>query len=159
MQPNYAYYKIKDYYFEIGYVNDFIVSIKIVDKINQFKNKKSLLSNNVKSQLEEYFKRKRKKFDFKYKLFGTDFEIKVWNYLTMIPYGETKSYKDVAIAINHPKACRAVGNANNKNPIVIVIPCHRVIKSNNQLGGYALGTKIKEDLLNFEKNNLKRAMN
>lgn len=155
MLTKYAYYQINNYLFEIGYIDDFVVSIKIVENLVH-ENQKSIISNQVKTQLSEYFMGKRKTFDFKYKLIGSKFQIKVWNYLSTITYGKTLSYKDVAIAINHPKAYRAVGNANNKNPIIIVIPCHRVIKSNNQIGGYALGTKIKIDLLNLESKNLKK---
>lgn len=155
MLTKYAYYQINNYLFEIGYIDDFVVSIKIVENLVH-ENQKSIISNQVKTQLSEYFMGKRKTFDFKYKLIGSKFQLKVWNYLSTIIYGKTLSYKDVAIAINHPKAYRAVGNANNKNPIIIVIPCHRVIKSNNQIGGYALGTKIKIDLLNLESKNLKK---
>lgn len=153
MLVKYAYYKINGYFFEIGYIDDYVISVEIVEK-SVHDNNKSFISDKVSKQLQEYFEGKRKSFNFKYKLFGTKFQVKVWNYLLTIPYGKTKSYKDVAIGINCPKAYRAVGNANNKNPIIIAIPCHRVVKSNNQIGGYALGTKIKNDLLNIEKINI-----
>jgi methylated-DNA-[protein]-cysteine S-methyltransferase len=103
-------------------------------------------------QLNEYFNGERKVFDLPLDLTGTSFQTKVWQELLKIPYGETKSYKDVAIAINNPKACRAVGMANNKNRIMIVVPCHRIIGSNKKLVGYAGGLKLKEQLLNLEKN-------
>ena len=84
---------------------------------------------------------------------GTDFQISVWNELLKIPYGETRSYKDIAVAINNEKAVRAVGMANNRNKISIFIPCHRVIGSNKKLVGYGGGLEIKEFLLNLEKRN------
>ncbi|WP_195945988.1 methylated-DNA--[protein]-cysteine S-methyltransferase [Paraclostridium bifermentans] len=106
--------------------------------------------NEVKKQLNEYFKGTRKLFDLNIKINGTDFQNKVWNELTKIPYGETISYKELATRIGNDKACRAVGNANNKNKISIVIPCHRVVGSNKKLVGYAGGLEKKEWLINHE---------
>ena len=106
-------------------------------------------------QLKEYFEGNRKKFDLPLDAEGTEFQKKVWNELLNIPYGETKSYKDIAVAIGNEKACRAIGMANNKNPIPIVIPCHRVIGSNGKLVGYAGGLNVKEKLLNIEKIDVK----
>ena len=106
--------------------------------------------NEVKKQLDEYFKGTRKLFDLNIKINGTDFQNKVWNELTKIPYGETISYKELATRIGNDKACRAVGNANNKNKISIVIPCHRVVGSNKKLVGYAGGLDKKEWLINHE---------
>lgn len=103
-------------------------------------------------QLEEYFDGKRKYFDIPLYIEGTDFQKKVWYALMDIPYGEVRSYKDIAIAINNEKAVRAVGNANNKNKIPIIIPCHRVIGINGKLVGYAGGLEIKEKLLELERN-------
>ncbi|NLM73573.1 MAG: methylated-DNA--[protein]-cysteine S-methyltransferase [Clostridiaceae bacterium] len=105
-------------------------------------------------QLEEYFAGKRKTFDLPLSPKGTDFQRKVWDVLTRIPYGETLSYGDVAKKIGNPKACRAVGMANNKNPIPIIIPCHRVIGSSGKLVGYGGGLHIKEKLLELEQKNL-----
>ena len=105
-------------------------------------------------QFDEYFDGKRKEFDLNLIINGTDFQKSVWNALLRITYGKTASYKDIAQAINNPKACRAVGNANNKNKFWIVIPCHRVIASDGSLSGYAGKEWLKEALLNFEKNNL-----
>ena len=101
-------------------------------------------------QLKEYMDGQRKQFDLPLNLKGTEFQKKVWGELAKIPYGETRSYKDIAIAIGNEKACRAVGMANNKNPIPIVIPCHRVVGSNKKLVGYAGGLDLKEELLNLE---------
>ena len=102
-------------------------------------------------QLSEYFAGKRDSFDIPIKTQGTDFQEKVWNALKQIPYGETRSYKEIAIEIGNPKAMRAVGMAHNRNPIMIVIPCHRVIGANGQLIGYGGGLDVKEKLLTLEK--------
>ena len=106
-------------------------------------------------QLKEYFEGNRKSFDLPIDAKGTEFQKKVWDELLKIPYGETKSYKEIALAIGNEKACRAIGMANNKNPIPIIIPCHRVIGSNGKLVGYAGGINVKEKLLNIEKIDLK----
>ena len=103
-------------------------------------------------QLKEYLSGKRKSFDIEIEMMGTEFQKKVWKELLNIPYGETRSYKDVATAIGNKKACRAVGNANNKNPIAIIVPCHRVVGSNGSMTGYAGGIDIKEKLLKIENN-------
>lgn len=103
------------------------------------------------NQLNEYFEGKRKTFDFKLDKQGTDFQMKVWAALETIPYGTTWSYKDLACAIGNEKASRAVGNANNKNRLMIVVPCHRVIGTNGKLVGYAGGLDKKEILLELER--------
>ena len=103
-------------------------------------------------QLKEYLSGKRKSFDIEIEMMGTEFQKKVWKELLNIPYGETRSYKDIATAIRNKKACRAVGNANNKNPIAIIVPCHRVVGSNGSMTGYAGGIDIKEKLLKIENN-------
>lgn len=103
-------------------------------------------------QLKEYLSGKRKSFDIEIEMIGTEFQKKVWKELLNIPYGETRSYKDIATAIGNKKACRAVGNANNKNPIAIIVPCHRVVGSNGSMTGYAGGIDIKEKLLKIENN-------
>ena len=102
------------------------------------------------TQIREYLDGQRKVFDLPLHPTGTEFQIKVWKALTEIPYGETRSYKDIAISIGNEKACRAVGMANNKNPIPIIIPCHRVIGANKKLVGYAGGLDLKERLLDLE---------
>lgn len=102
-------------------------------------------------QLDEYFQGKRTVFSLPFKLTGTPFQLAVWKELQNIPYGKTTSYKEIAQKINKPKACRAVGMANNKNPLPIIIPCHRVIGSNGKLIGYAGGLKLKNYLLELEK--------
>lgn len=102
-------------------------------------------------QLDEYFKAQRKDFDLPLELEGTEFQMKVWKELRKIPYGKTLSYRDIAKRIRNEKAVRAVGTANGRNPISIVIPCHRVIASNDKLAGYAGGLDKKEKLLKLEK--------
>jgi methylated-DNA-[protein]-cysteine S-methyltransferase len=104
-------------------------------------------------QLQEYLDGKRKTFDLPLAPQGTEFQQNVWKALQEVPYGKTYSYKDIAENIGNIKACRAVGMANNKNPILILIPCHRVIGSNGKLVGYAAGLDIKEKLLELEKQN------
>lgn len=105
---------------------------------------------NAMKQLNEYFNGKRKEFDIPLNPSGTEFQKKVWKVLCDIPYGEVRSYKQVAEAAGNPKAYRAVGGANNKNPIIIVIPCHRVIGTNGSLVGYGGGLHVKEMLLLLE---------
>jgi methylated-DNA-[protein]-cysteine S-methyltransferase len=106
----------------------------------------------IKSQLRLYFKSKIAKFDFKADpRVGTPFQKKVWAGLRKIPFGQTRSYAWLAQHIDNPKACRAVGNANGKNPISILIPCHRVIRETGALGGYTGGISYKQFLLNLEQ--------
>ena len=101
-------------------------------------------------QLQEYFSGKRKTFDLPINPQGTPFQQKVWSALQDIPFGETRIYEDIAIAIGNKKALRAVGQANNRNPILIVVPCHRVINKNGQLGGFGCGIETKKILLDLE---------
>lgn len=109
------------------------------------------LIKETKRQLDEYFEGRRKTFDIPTKLVGTEFQKKVWNALADIPYGETATYKDIAEKIGCPKGFRAVGLANNRNPISIIYPCHRVIGTNGSLTGYGGGLDVKEKLLALEK--------
>ncbi len=102
-------------------------------------------------QLDEYFRGVRTQFDLKLNVMGTDFQKKVWEQLGSIPFGHTATYAQIAVAAGNDKACRAVGNANNKNNMPIIIPCHRVVGSNGKLTGYAGGLWRKEWLLAHEK--------
>ena len=102
-------------------------------------------------QLSEYLKGERKEFDLPLNPKGTDFQKRVWRALCDIPYGETRSYKQIAKAVGNSKAVRAVGMANNRNPITIVVPCHRVIGADGKLVGYGGGPEMKEFLLRLEK--------
>ncbi|AKB30321.1 Methylated-DNA--protein-cysteine methyltransferase [Methanosarcina siciliae T4/M] len=105
---------------------------------------------NVSGQLEAYFAGQLKSFDVKLAPEGTEFQKSVWKVLKEIPYGETRTYGEIAKNIGNPKASRAVGLANNRNPIAIIVPCHRVIGANGKLTGYASGLDIKEFLLKLE---------
>ena len=124
-----------------------------------FSNKKKMKSDSklppivkkCKKQLDEYFKGKRQNFSLDLQLEGTDFQKKVWKQLQRIPFGETASYKDVAVAIGNEKAVRAVGGANGMNNIAIIIPCHRVIGADGDLVGFGGGLWRKVWLLNHEK--------
>ena len=102
-------------------------------------------------QLEEYFSGQRKHFELELDLVGTDFQRAVWQELLRIPYGETRSYGDIAKSLKKPGASRAVGLANHNNPIAIVVPCHRVVGHDGSLTGYAGGIHLKQKLLAIEK--------
>lgn len=102
-------------------------------------------------QLDEYFQGKRKNFDLPIGYAGTPFQKSVWRELQNIPYGETRSYADIAVKIGSPKAVRAVGQANNRNPILLLIPCHRVIHKNGDISGFACGIETKKYLLDLER--------
>ena len=104
-------------------------------------------------EIQEYFEGKRNSFDLPLSPVGTDFQKSVWNELYRIPYGETRTYGEIADAVGSPKAFRAVGMACNRNPIAIIIPCHRVIGKDKSLTGYAGGLSAKETLLHLEQNN------
>ncbi|SFD23500.1 methylated-DNA--[protein]-cysteine S-methyltransferase [Clostridium uliginosum] len=118
------------------------------------KNETLLLKEAIK-QINEYLDGKRTSFDLPLASDGTEFQKKVWNALKEIPCGETRSYGEIAKIIGNEKASRAVGMANNKNPILIIVPCHRVIGANGKLVGYAGGIGVKEYLLNLEKKHVR----
>ena len=101
-------------------------------------------------QLGEYFQGKRRQFDLPLGYAGTPFQESVWRELQNIPYGETRSYEDIAVRIGNPKSVRAVGQANNRNPILLIIPCHRVIHKNGDISGFACGIETKKYLLELE---------
>lgn len=104
----------------------------------------------TKKQLEQYFAGRRTSFDVALDLVGTEFQVQAWRALCRIPFGKTISYGQQASNIKKPKAFRAVGSANGKNPIPIIVPCHRVVASDGSLGGYSLGLKMKKQLLALE---------
>lgn len=108
------------------------------------------LHQQVRTQLNEYFQGKRKEFTVPLDLYGTPFQLAVWRELVKVPYGQVRSYKEMAVATGRPQAVRAVGGANNRNPIPVIIPCHRVIGSDGSLVGYGGGLSIKEKLLRLE---------
>lgn len=101
-------------------------------------------------QLEAYFAGKLREFDLPLAPQGTPFQLEVWQALRKIPYGETRTYQEIAIAVGREKACRAVGMANNRNPISIIVPCHRVIGADGSLTGYGGGLEVKRFLLELE---------
>ena len=126
-----------------------LISVKICEDIES--NNMSDLTENAVNQLKEYLSGTRKNFDLPLEMNGTEFQQKVWNELCNIPYGETRSYKDIAEKIGNPKAARAVGSANNKNKFMIIVPCHRVVGANGSLTGYAGGINMKKKLLELEQ--------
>ena len=107
-------------------------------------------SPQVKTQIEEYLAGERKTFNTDIEIEGTEFQKKVWRALSDIPYGETRTYKQIAESIGHPKACRAVGTACGANKFPIVIPCHRAVASSG-LGGFIFGLELKQELLDLEQ--------
>ncbi|WP_319203419.1 methylated-DNA--[protein]-cysteine S-methyltransferase [uncultured Ilyobacter sp.] len=132
--------------------------ISSVEFVNNKKDEiKSPLVLKCRKELEEYFYGNRMEFSVKLDVQGTDFQVKCWKELSKIPYGESISYKEQAENIGNPKAVRAVGGANGKNPIGIIVPCHRVIGKNGKLTGYAGGLWRKEYLLQREKD-MKKVM-
>jgi len=136
---------------EIESGNDKITKLIFCKTPEIIKKPESFTLQRCCSELDEYFAGKRKTFDVKTAFARTSFQNKVWCELLKIPYGKTISYADLAKAAGNPKAYRAAGSANGKNPIAIIIPCHRVIASNGGLGGYAYGLEAKKQLLDLEK--------
>ena len=110
------------------------------------------------NQIHEYLAGNREEFDIKIRPQGTDFQKRVWMALRKIPYGETWTYKRLAIEVGNEKACRAVGMANSKNPIPIIVPCHRVIGANGDLTGFSSGLKAKKMMLNLEQKHIKEIL-
>lgn len=123
---------------------------EITDVQEDMKQEETSLLAEARRQLGEYFIGERKVFNLPLQPKGTPFQLLVWEQLKQIPYGETRSYGQIAAAIGNPKASRAVGGANNKNPIGILIPCHRVIGASGKLVGYAGGLDVKAKLLEIE---------
>ncbi len=107
----------------------------------------------TKKQIDEYLQADRKEFEIPFLLLGSDFQKQVWNELLKVPYGETASYLDIAKRINNTKAIRAVASANGANAIALIVPCHRIISSNGDLGGYGGGLAVKKRLLKLELEN------
>jgi len=128
------------------------ISLALPDDSDQYKLKETPLIAKAKKELDEYFSGKRFEFSLPLEPQGTNYLKNVWKILCDIPYGETRSYGDIAMISGKPSAGRAVGMATNRNPILIVIPCHRVIGNNGKLIGYAYGLGIKQKLLDLERN-------
>lgn len=153
-----AIYKLQLGYMTMEYEDDVLLSLICTEKENTLLEKVEFsdFSNKVYEQIQEYLQGRRKEFDLNYRLSGTEFQLSVWRELLKIPYGETRTYKEVAREIGNDKAARAVGMANNRNPLNIIIPCHRVIGANGSLTGYAGGITIKEKLLELEKSVIRK---
>lgn len=136
----------------LGQEDDFITNLYFKDErvLEDSEIKETPLIKEAKRQLDEYFSGNRKVFDLPLRTQGTEFQQDVWQALQGIPYGETRYYGEIARKIGNPKAPRAVGLANNRNPISIIIPCHRVIGKSGKLVGYGGGLHIKELLLDLE---------
>ena len=128
--------------------------LKEIENLGEILEKDDEILNRLETELNNYFKGNLKEFTIPLDLIGTDFQKKVWNELIKIPFGETRSYKEQSIAVGDLLAIRAVANANGKNKIAIIVPCHRVIGSDGSLTGYAGGKKRKQFLLELESQQL-----
>ena len=146
----FAVYAFPFGFLKIGYQVEALLLLQKIDE-SQNVGKKTDFTERVYTEIMEYLKGERTTFDIAYELEGTAFQKKVWQELTKIPYGETRTYKEIAIAIGNPNASRAVGMANNKNPLMIVVPCHRVTGTNGKLVGYGGGIAMKRELLAMEQ--------
>ena len=146
----FAFYKSSIGFIRIGYNNEGICSLKTCE-LEDGENEPSELTERAFGQLEEYFSGKRKVFDLPFKMNGTAFQMKVWQELLKIPYGDIVSYSEIAERIGCPEGARAVGGAVHNNPLWIIVPCHRVVGKNGKLTGYAGGTEMKKNLLELEK--------
>ena len=151
MQIYKAYYKSPLGPIEIVGCSDSILTLNFVEEMQAENGKQPFCAKECLKQLEEYFNGRRQKFFLKLAPAGTDFQKSVWRRLEKISYGKTVSYAEIAADLGNPNACRAVGNANGKNPISIIIPCHRVIGSDGDLTGYGGGLWRKRWLLKFER--------
>ena len=154
-KENKAYYNSPIGWIEIIGEGKEVISIKFLDEEPIHNGEVPEELANAVTQIHEYFEGKRKKFSIPLRMKGTEFQKKVWKELQKIPFGKTASYKEIAAKIGKENASRAVGNANNQNNHVVVIPCHRVIGSGGELVGFGGGLWRKEWLLNHEKPKLK----
>lgn len=151
-------YDMKNYYkysFNIGdfYIieqDNYIIGITSKEPSNSYTLRETNLIKRTSKELKEYLNGKRIHFDIPILLIGTEFQKKVWEQLLSVPYGEVTSYKYIAAKIGKPNASRAVGNACNKNPLLIIVPCHRILGSDKSLKGFAIGVDVKDKLLNLE---------
>ena len=144
-----AYYETKFGFLHIVYEEDTLLSLKILS-VPSGENARTDFTEKVYGQISEYLAGRRRNFDIRYELCGTEFQKKIWLALEKIPYGETRTYGEIAEEIGNRNASRAVGRACSQNPIWIVIPCHRIVGANGSLTGYAGGISMKEELLRME---------
>jgi len=145
-----TYYESPIGMIEIVGTGEEIEAVEFVETAEEVPGEIPVLLQNCLKQLDEYFQGKRREFSLDLRPGGTEFQRLVWQELMRIPYGGTASYKDIAEAIGNPRAVRAVGQANHRNPIAIIIPCHRVIGKDGSLTGYGGGLWRKEWLLGHE---------
>ena len=145
------YYKSLIGVLEIKLDNGIVIGLKVVESCSNISERSGYFEE-VAKQLDEYFAGKRTKFELNIYPKGTEFQKKVWAELLKIPYGKTKSYQEIAEAIGKSSAQRAVGSACNKNPILLIIPCHRVVSKSGKLTGFACGVDRKEQFLKLEAN-------
>jgi methylated-DNA-[protein]-cysteine S-methyltransferase len=149
---NYFIYSLKKIKIGIAEENNAITGVYFGAEIpGGFVKAETPLIKKAAAQIEEYLNGKRKKFSLPLSMHGTEFQMDVWRALQSIPYGETRSYKEIAELVHRPKAVRAVGMANHHNPISIIVPCHRVIGHNGSLTGYGGGLPLKKYLLELEQ--------
>ena len=145
----YAFYQSPFGLLKIGVAEEKVILVGIVSKQDE-PNQPTALSAEVYRQLQEYFAGKRTVFTVPYALNGTSFQQTVWTQIAKIPYGQTAAYKDIAQAIDKPRAFQATGRAVGANPLAVIIPRHRVIGSKGELTGYAFGLEMKKSLLDLE---------
>lgn len=150
MEKHVVYYESPIGWLQIIGTNEGIERIDVVEQGEDQNEKVAEPLMQSLEELEQYFQKKRTSFSIPLKLVGTPFQLRVWEALQTIPYGQTVSYADIAKQIGQPKAVRAVGNAVGNNPITIVVPCHRVVRTGGGLGGYAWGIERKKWLLTHE---------
>ena len=150
MKPYIAYYNSEIGLIEITGTEEGILSVRFVEDTTKKNTESHPCIQECVAQLDEYFRGKRREFSVNLILQGTEFQKQVWQQVMTIPFGKTVSYQDIAVAIGKPKACQAVGNANGKNKIPIIIPCHRVLGNTGKLTGYGGGLWRKEWLLQHE---------
>ncbi len=146
-----GYYRSEIGLLQLGANDEGLQFCIFLEEDMQLKTAKSPVINECIQQLDAYFKGKNHTFSVPLQPKGTDFQQRVWQALCEIPYGQTPSYKKVAETIGQPKAARAIGHANHANPIAIIIPCHRIINTNGQLGGYRGGIWRKQWLIEHEQ--------
>ena len=145
----YAFYTSPFGLLKIGVADEKVIHVSIAAQQDEA-NQPTALSTEVYRQLQEYFSGQRTEFSLPYKLRGTAFQQQVWAQIAKIPYGQTAAYKDIAQAVDKPRAFQATGRAVGANPLAIIIPCHRIVGNNGELTGYAFGIAMKKTLLDLE---------
>lgn len=152
---HYAVYPFLFGQLKIGVEDGAVTLLKRTDE-PAYDEGRTSLTDMTFQQITEYLNGQRREFDFPYRLRGTEFQQKVWRALCAIPYGETRTYGEIAAAVGNPRAARAVGMANHENKILIAVPCHRVIGADGSLVGYGSGLDMKQALLRLEKESVQR---